>query len=75
MKLPDGWVLIAHMDAKAIKVDVEKRELVMCRNCKHYETEAIGIGIGWCNELAIAQDGEFWCKKGEKRSDDKSVVC
>lgn len=67
MKLPDGWVLIAHMNAKAIKVDFEKRELVMCRNCKHYEADWRGTGIGWCNALWVAQGDEFWCAKGEKK--------
>lgn len=73
MKLPDGFVFVT-TSLDGMKIGLEERELVMCRNCRHYEAETMGTGIGWCNELAIAQDGEFWCAKGEKRPDAKSDV-
>ena len=38
MKIPDGQVLIFH-DNHGQKVDVEVKELVLCKNCKHRPTE------------------------------------
>ena len=35
-KLPDGWMLIPKTK-DAVTINVEMRELVMCRNCKHGE--------------------------------------
>lgn len=35
-KIPDGWVAITHSDRKGIKIDIETKELVMCRSCKNW---------------------------------------
>ena len=37
-KLPDGWVFIPK-PVKRTTIDIEKHELVMCRNCKHRDPE------------------------------------
>ena len=74
MKLPDGFVLVTTYPDR-MKIGFDERELVMCRNCKHYEADWKGTGIGWCNALWVAQGDEFWCAKGERKPDDKGVVC
>ena len=35
-KIPDGWVAITHIDRKGIKIDIETKELVMCKSCKNW---------------------------------------
>lgn len=69
-RFPAGWVFIPKVsgpkmeDGKLVEtVSVDERELVMCRNCKHYGHEPYGDvmmcyrGLGW-----TAPDD--YCSKG-----------
>lgn len=44
-QIPDGWIFIPHMkpnfkDNQAIvDITVDRRELIMCRNCKYWDEE------------------------------------
>lgn len=45
-RMPDGFVIIMNVSSPKMKdgkcyadVSVEERELVMCRNCKHWERD------------------------------------
>lgn len=83
MKLPDGWVAIVHADAKATKIDMETRELVMCRNCKYFTVKDWWAKFGkvpvlgacdvptcekWGGGCYTKPDG--YCHLGERRDDD-----
>ena len=75
-RMPDGFVFITNVSGPKVKdghayadVSVEERELVMCKNCRHYDTEPYGDvmfcyqGLGWT-------EPEDYCSKGERGDED-----
>ncbi len=64
-KLPDGWVFIPK-PVKRTTIDIEKRELVMCRNCKHRDPEDFKCDHHWHAYSPLPVDDDFWCAYGEK---------
>lgn len=65
-KLPDGWVFIPKQ-VKGPTVDIEKRELVMCRNCRHRDQEDFKCDHYWNANSPLPADDDFWCAYGKKR--------
>ena len=67
-RMPDGWVCTVEADGNEVCIS-GSRELVMCKNCMHYEQEPEGdvmmcyCGLGW-----TAPDD--FCSKGERREND-----
>ena len=59
-KLPDGWIFIPRTK-DAVTIEVEERELVMCRNCKHV------LPNGFCHKHSKKVTDEFYCADGEGR--------
>ena len=64
-KLPDGWVFIPK-PVKRTTIDIEQRELVMCRNCKHRDPEDHKCDHHWHAYSPLPVDDDFWCAFGEK---------
>lgn len=64
-KLPDGWVFIPK-PVKRTTIDIEKHELVMCRNCKHRDPEDFKCDNHWHSHSPLPVDDDFWCAYGEK---------
>ena len=73
-KLPDGLIFEYELDHKGINITCTERELVMCRNCKHFlpYEPCIGGTYQGCEEIE-GRDGcplevyeTFWCAFGEK---------
>ena len=67
-RMPDGYVLTVESDGKEWRLK-EARELVMCKNCKHYDEEPGGdvrmcyCGMGW-------PDPNDYCSNGERRESE-----
>lgn len=61
-KLPDGWVAITHVDRKGISIDMETKELITCKSCKHDRN-------GYCLQLDIKTTPDWFCADGEKEDD------
>lgn len=75
-KIPDGWLAITHVDRKGIKIDMEMKELVMCKNCKHRDPEDRKCdcgGMPW-NTQAFPVPDDWFCPYGEKE-DYQSKKC
>lgn len=36
-KLPDGYIFILKENRKKLSINMEQRELIMCRNCEEYK--------------------------------------
>ena len=75
-KIPDGWLVITHVDRKGIKIDMEMKELVMCKNCKHRDPEDRKCdcgGMPW-NTQAFPVPDDWFCPYGEKE-DYQSKKC
>ena len=66
-KLPDGWVFIPRTK-DAITIEVEQRELVTCRNCKHYKFYGLqSETVSECELMHTENPAEdWWCADGEK---------
>ena len=74
-RFPDGWVFIPKVSGPELQdgnlvstVSVDERELVMCRNCKCYNTQT-----GYCYRIGCSRGREFFCADGERRdaNDDR----
>ena len=63
-KLPDGWVFMPK-PVNMTTIDIEKKELVMCRNCRHRDPEDHKCDHGWIHCI-VPVDDDFWCAYGEK---------
>lgn len=78
MKIPDGQVLIFH-DNHGQKVDVEVKELVLCKNCKHRptETDDEDMEYEFPDDKCPCQCDDYWyswmpkddwfCAEGERK--------
>lgn len=80
-RFPDGWVFIPTVSGPKVKdgkcyadVSVEERELVMCRNCKHWERDWETVGDKrFCPLIDYFSEPEFFCADGKRRdaADDR----
>lgn len=62
MKIPDGQVLLFKADGLTINVEV--KELVLCKNCKHSD------GSFWCYlRYPIPISPNDFCSKAERREE------
>lgn len=68
-RMPDGFVFITNVSGPKVKdgqvyaeVNVEERELVMCKNCKCYNGK-----IGYCYRDEGSRKPDFYCADGERR--------
>lgn len=80
MKIPDGQVLIFH-DNHGQEVDVEVKELVLCKNCKHrpIKTDDEGMEYEFPDEKCPCQCEDYWyswmpkddwfCAEGEREEE------
>ena len=74
-RMPDGFVFITNVSGPKVKdghayadVSVEERELVMCRNCKHWEMDWETVGDKrFCPLIDYFSGPEFFCADGERR--------
>lgn len=67
-KLPDGWVFIPRMK-DAITIELEQRELVTCRHCKHRDPESGCCDCGGHEMMKgkiLAMPDNWWCADGER---------
>lgn len=65
MKAPDG--LITFYIPRGLSIILEQKELIMCRNCKHYDQYEDGTGYCFENRINMYPDG--YCSKAEKRDE------
>lgn len=66
MKCPDGYVILMRPDRKATRVDLEKVELVKCRNCRYLRHIDIG-NRSYCCIHGNETDEDDWCSWAEKK--------
>ena len=67
-RMPDGFVAITNVDRKGIKVDIETKELVMCKNCKHRDPEDRKCdcgGMPFDTQIFPVPD-DWYCPLGER---------
>lgn len=62
MKMIDGVVSIVKTDE--LNVDIEHKELVMCKNCKWLDTHDHR-----CKAWNHGISEEDWCSQGERKED------
>ena len=67
-RMPDGFVFITNVSEPNVKdgqayaeVNVEERELVMCKNCKCYNRD-----ISYCYRVLGGRGPDFYCADGER---------
>lgn len=75
-RMPDGFVFIIKVSRPKVKdgkafadVSIDKRELVMCKNCEFYGEEPYGTlkecyrGLGWTEPID-------YCSRGKRRDSE-----
>lgn len=68
MKLPDGVIFTYKPKRKGTAVELKERELIMCRNCKHYPFNSIETYVH-CEYMGA----EDYCSLAEKMNDRTDV--
>lgn len=46
MKIPSGWIARPKLDRKGIKVELEMSELILCKDCRHFEYDSVAQADG-----------------------------
>ena len=74
-RMPDGWVFITKVSGPKVKdgeayaeVSIEKRDLVICKNCKHFNAYYVNHD-GMCMCSGEFMDNDDYCSLGERRDD------
>ena len=70
-RLPDGIVAI-YKGKDGHKNEFEKtyHELIMCKNCKHWDAEDTIGDQHFCPKTGCCEPPNFWCADGERREND-----
>ena len=63
MKLPSGWIIIPTLDGLTVNLDT--KELVMCKDCKHWYPDA-DCGMA-CEFTNMSQPEDGYCNWGVKK--------
>lgn len=63
MKLPSGWIIIPTLDG--LEINLNSKELVMCKDCKHWYLDA-DCGMA-CEFTNMSQPEDGYCNWGVKK--------
>lgn len=70
-KKPDGWLFTLKQDPKdRSKIVVYEINIVLCKNCKYYNTACCSEGFGWCERRNFGTYDEWYCADGEIGEDE-----
>ena len=74
MKLPNDQVLVFHYENKdGVHVNVEAKEVVRCKDCKHHEELLYnhdGKVLCWVHGLDVIVDRNGYCNYGEREEQE-----
>ena len=65
MRIPDGYVVLFH-DNHGKDVDFEVKNLVLCKNCKHYWKNTDDEEVVVC---PASQRDDAFCSEGERKEE------
>ena len=69
-RMPDGLVVTVEADKLEVRLK-ESRELVMCKNCKHYYLLSNRVPAErTCSIFGLDVAPDFYCKNGERRENE-----
>lgn len=63
-QLPDGWIFIPKMK-NLVTIELEQRELVMCRNCRHGDCFDKFVICRKTERIQVPPD--FYCADGKRK--------
>lgn len=68
MKLPSGVIYLFSLNRKGTVVNVEERDLIVCRECKHCYVDGENVRYNVCdlNHNKVQAD-DWFCADGERR--------
>ena len=49
---------------------VDAVEVVLCKDCAHWDAEHCSDGQGWCPKVVGYRHGGWYCAAGERRTDN-----
>lgn len=69
MKLPSGWIIFLRSNPKGTEVEMESKELVLCKDCKHINQKSQKDAWMLCsyNDWVLS-DG--YCSWGERKDNE-----
>ena len=70
MKLPSGVIYLFSLNRKGTVVNVEERDLICCRECKHCYVDGENVRYNVCdlNHNKVQAD-DWFCADAEKREE------
>lgn len=71
MKLPSGVIYLFSVNRKGTVVNVEQRDLITCRECKHRYVDGENVRYNVCdlNHNKVQAD-DWFCADAERREND-----
>lgn len=71
MKLPSGVIYLFSLNRKGTVVNVEERDLIVCRECKHCYVDGENVRYNVCdlNHNKVQAD-DWFCADAERREND-----
>lgn len=68
MKLPSGVIYLFSLNRKGTVVNVEERDLIVCRECKHCYVDGENVRYNVCDLNHNKVQSDFWfCADAERR--------
>lgn len=66
MKIPDGYVVLFH-DNHGKDVDFEVKNLVLCKNCKHYWKNNVNYAGNTVEVCLVSPRDNAYCSEGKRK--------
>ena len=69
MELPNGIITLFHRIPESHEVELETKELIICEECKHFDTDMMHKGYGFCLLLDTFRRPEGYCDLAEGKEE------
>ena len=63
-KIPSGYVFLMKPRRKGLQIEVEQKELIMCKNCKWW-SQQFPFDLCERNEVPFEAEEDDWCSRAE----------
>lgn len=60
------WIATGAVSDEIVKQRGYK-ELIRCKDCKHYNIIGCAGGFGWCERYGMGRTDDFFCADGERK--------
>ena len=67
---PFGWMFFPR--ATATTIDIDRKPIVLCQDCKQWDEAGGMMGRGWCGYQMKCTGPHYFCADGKKEETDEN---